>query len=171
MDCLAKAAQLLAARPHFRAELAAKLTRRGFPGAEIAAALDRLAEHGYLDDTRTAVDFIAHRRQRGGEGLLRLRAELVRRGAPADAVEAALAGLDAEDDLAAALAAAERWAGGKTGSARRDDAAALARHLARKGFSRRAIVAALKARPGDSARLDQEWDEELAAGDEGFEPE
>lgn len=159
MDCYAKAAQLLAGRPHFRAELAAKLARRGFPADEIAAALDRLTEQGYLDDTKTAADFIAHRRERGGEGRLRLRAELVRRGAPAAAIDEALAGLDDEDDLAAARAAAARWTRGA-----RKDPAALARHLARKGFSRRAILAVLNEGPEGSADFAPE-------GDEGFEPE
>jgi regulatory protein len=148
MDCFGKAAQLLASRPHFRAELAAKLRQRDFPDDEIAAALDRLEAQGYLDDRKTAADFIAHRRERGGEGKLRLRAELARRGAPSDAIDDALAGLGEEDDQAAAREAAERWrrrkAGEKAGGSRPEDSASLARHLARKGFSQRAIVAVLK---------------------------
>jgi regulatory protein len=143
VDSYLKAARLLAGRPHFRAELAAKLRQRGIPEEEIAAALDRLTAEGYLDDTRAAADFVAHRRERGGEGKLRLRAELVRRGAAAEAIDAALADLGEEDDLAAAEAAAERWRR-SAGSARREDPSALARHLARKGFSSRAIVAVLK---------------------------
>ena len=158
MNCYQKAAQLLAGRPHFRAELAAKLAQRSFPADEIAAALGRLEEQGYVDDSKTAADFIAHRRERRGEGRLRLRAELVRRGAPAEAVDEALAGLDDEDDLAAARAAAARRAG--------DDPAALARHLTRKGFTRRAIVAVLNEGPEGSAGLIPEGDE-----GEGFEPE
>jgi regulatory protein len=139
-----KAAQLLASRPHFRAELAAKLRQRDFPDDEIAAALDRLEAQGYLDDKKTAAGFIAHRRERGGEGKLRLRAELVRRGAAAEAIDEALAGLGEEDDQAAAGEAAERWRRQKAGGLRPEDPIALARHLARKGFSRRAIVAVSK---------------------------
>jgi regulatory protein len=170
VDCFTKAAQLLAGRPHFRAELAAKLAKRGFPADEITAALDRLTEQSYLDDTKAAADFVAHRRERGGEGRLRLRAELVRRGAAAAAIDAALAGLDDEDDLEAARAAAARWDRGA-----RKDPAALARHLARKGFSSRAIVAVLKEGPGGSASLDEgvepEAPDEETSFDEGFEPE
>ena len=147
--CHDKAVQLLAARPHFRAELARKLAQRGFPPEEVDEALDRLTGQGYLDDRRTARDFVAHRQERSGEGRLRLRAELERRGAPEEAVEAALAELVPEDDLPAAREAAQRWQG--RGS-RRDDPAALARHLERKGYSRRAIFAVLKERHG----LDQE---------------
>ena len=67
-----------------------------------------------------------------------LRAELIKRGAPDDAVEAALAELTAEDDMAAARDAAESWR--RKGGL---DPRALARHLERKGFSRRAIVSVL----------------------------
>jgi regulatory protein len=148
-SCHDKAAQLLAARPHFRRELAAKLEQRGFPAGEIAASLDRLSEQGYLDDRAVARGFVESRLSRG-EGRARLRAELLRRGAPEEAAEQALAELTAEDDLPAAREAAERWRrrGGR-------DPRALARHLDRKGFSRRAIVAVLSAE-ADGLEIDDE---------------
>jgi len=130
-----QAVRLLAPRPHFRAELSAKLAQRGYPAEEIGPALDRLAAEGYLDDVRTARDFVAHRLERQSEGHLRLKAELIRRGASEEAVAAALAEVP-EDDLEAAGEAAQKWA-----RSHRHDPAALARHLARKGFSRRAIFA------------------------------
>jgi regulatory protein len=133
-----KALDLLAGRPHFRRQLADKLARRGFPEEEVAAALDRLTAEGYLDDRKTALDFAAHRLERGGEGRRRLEAELARRGAPPETIEEAVAGLSFEDDLAAAREAAERWA--RRGGT---DPRSLARHLDRKGFSRRAIFALL----------------------------
>jgi regulatory protein len=133
-----KALQLLAARAHFRRELERKLAQRGFPPEEIEAALARLAEGRYLDDRATARVFVESRQGRGNEGRARLRAELLKRGAPDDAVEAALAELTPDDDLPAAREAAETWRrrGGQ-------DPRALARHLERKGYSRRAIVAVL----------------------------
>jgi regulatory protein len=130
-----KAAQLLASRPHFRRELALKLVSRQFPEDEIEAALDRLTAEGYLDDRAAAEGFITSRLSRGAEGRLRLAAELSRRGAPSEVAEAALAALLPADDLPAAREAAARWESRGGG-----DPAALARHLARKGFSRRAIV-------------------------------
>jgi regulatory protein len=138
-SCYDKAAELLAARPHFRQELAAKLVQRGYPSEDIEQALDRLQSRGYLDDRAAARGFVESRLARG-EGRQRLRAELLRRGAPEDVAEETLAELTPEDDLPAARAAAERWArqGGR-------DPRALARHLERKGFSRRAIVAVLNA--------------------------
>ena len=131
--------QLLGSRPHFRRELQVKLAQRKFPPEEIEEALDRLAGQGYLDDRKTAVAFVEHRLEHKAEGRLRLRAELEKRGAPADAVEEALATVP-EDDLEPTREAAERWQRLHP----RGKPAALAQHLARKGFSRRAIFAVLK---------------------------
>lgn len=139
MSAYQKAVQLLGSRPHFRRELQAKLAQRGFPAEEIEEALDRLAAQGYLDDSKTAAGFVEQRLSRNSEGRVRLRAELEKRGAPAEAIEDALAALP-EDDLEPAREAAERWARLHP----RGEPAALARHLARKGFSRRAIFALLK---------------------------
>ncbi len=142
--CYDKAVQLLGSRPHFRRELQAKLAQRGFPTDETDAVLDRLTAQGYLDDRKTALAFVEKRLERGAEGKLRLRAELEKRGAPSEAVSEALAALAPDDDRAPAREAAERWFRLHP----RGEAAALARHLARKGFTRRAIVAALNERPG-----------------------
>jgi SOS response regulatory protein OraA/RecX len=132
--------QLLAVRPHFRRELGRKLATRGFPAEEIEAALDRLVGLRYLDDAKAAADFVAHRQGRN-EGRHRLQAELQRRGADPEAIAQALADLP-DDDLPQAREAARQWtarrsAGGKNA------AAALARHLERRGFTRRAIFAVL----------------------------
>ncbi|MES1241499.1 MAG: regulatory protein RecX [Acidobacteriota bacterium] len=142
--CYDKAVQLLGSRPHFRRELEAKLAQRGFPAEEIGEALDRLANHGYLDDAKTAAGFVEQRLGRSSEGRLRLKAELEKRGAPPEAVESALAGLP-DDDLGPARDAAERWARLHP----RGKGTSLAQHLARKGFSRRAIFAVLTERRED----------------------
>jgi regulatory protein len=139
-----KAVQLLALRPHFRREVEGKLARRGYPPEEIEAALGRLSEQGYLKEEETARAFVEGRLARGAEGRGRLKAELVKRGAESGAIESALAELAPEDDLPSAREAAAKWArGGKS------DLQALARHLQRKGFSPRAIVAILKERPNE----------------------
>ena len=139
MTCYQKAVQLLGSRPHFRRELQAKLAQRKFPSEEIEETLDRLTGQGYLDDRKTAVAFVEHRLEHKAEGRLRLRAELEKRGAPADAIEEALAAVP-EDDAEPTREAAERWRRLHP----RGKPAALAQHLARKGFSRRAIFAVLK---------------------------
>lgn len=141
--CYDQAVRLLARRGHFRRELMAKLVGRGHPETEVAAALDRLGREGYLDDLRTAREFIAQRLRRGPEGRNRLLAELVRRGVEGETAERALADQLPEDDREAARAAAERWRERGGG-----DPGALARHLARKGFSQRAILAAVREAAG-----------------------
>ena len=138
-----KAVELLGLRPHFRRELQAKLAQRKFPPEEIEEALDRLAGQGYLDDRKTAAAFVEHRLEHKAEGRLRLRAELEKRGAQAEAVEEALAAVP-EDDLEPAREAAERWRRLHPRGEPAVLAQRLARHLARKGFSRRAIFAVLK---------------------------
>lgn len=157
-SCYNKAVQLLGSRPHFRRELQVKLVQRGFSGEEIEETLDRLVGQGYVDDRKTAVSFVEQRLEHNHEGRLRLRAELEKRGAAPDAVEAALASIS-EDDLEPAREAAERWTrlhprGEPASLARR-----LAQHLARKGFSRRAIFAVLSRKPGEEG-LDLEGIEE-----------
>jgi regulatory protein len=143
-SCYDKAVQFLGSRPHFRRELQAKLAKRGFPPGEIEEALDRLTGHGYLDDTKTAHSFVEQRLGRSSEGRLRLKAELEKRGAAPEAIASALAGLP-DDDLAPTREAAERWARLHP----RGKGASLAQHLARKGFSRRAIFAVLTERRED----------------------
>ncbi len=138
MNSYDKASDLLARRSHFRAELANKLRQRGYGEDEIESALDRLTEHGYLDDERTAREFARSRLARGPIGRRRLRAELQRRGVPDAAVEAGLEELP-DDEAAAVREAAERYL---TRSGKRNRAA-LGRHLERKGFARHAIFAIL----------------------------
>ena len=134
--------ELLGARPHFRAELQAKLGQRRFAPEEIEAALDRLAAQGYLDDRATARRFVQARSEGRGEGRHRLRGELLKRGVAPGLADEVLAELLPEDDRAAAAEAAARFL--RSGRKSPD---ALARHLARKGFSRRAIVALLRELP------------------------
>jgi regulatory protein len=138
-SCYDKAVELLARRPHFRRQLEEKLRRREYGDEEIAATLNRLETQGYLDDVRLAKEVASQRGERAGEGARRVRSELLRRGAPEAAVDEALAESFAADDTEAAAAAARSWRerGGK-------QTAALARHLDRKGFSRRAILSVLR---------------------------
>ena len=145
-----KAAELLARRPHFRAQLAAKLAARGYPGDETAAALERLTELGYVDDRRTARDFVAARQARGPVGRRRLAAELVRHGAPAEVVDEALAELPPGDELTTVRAAAERWTARASRPGKPADPRALARHLGRLGFGSGAIWEVLRERAADA---------------------
>ena len=134
---LAKAADLLARRDHFRAELARKLTQRGFPDEVVGVAIDRLAELGYLDDAAAARRWAAVAVERKGFGPRRLLAELTRRGVAEEDARGAAAGAFPEGEPAAARRAAARCR-------RPDDRAAVARHLERKGFSSGVIIEILE---------------------------
>jgi len=134
-----RALRLLELRPHFAREVERKLERAGYEATEIETAVRRLAELGYLDDAAHAKSHAATLGDRKGYGTTRIRAELVRRGASSDSIAAALAGGGGEADLVRAREAAAKWL--RRGS---KDRAALARHLGRRGFDRRAIFTVLK---------------------------
>lgn len=139
IDCYTKAQQLLARRPHFRRELAAKLASREYSAAEIDTAIARLAEQGYLDDLENALEMARGPLRRKGYGPRRLRHELERRGAPEEVVDEVLAAALAEGEEAPARQAADRWL-----SRGRRDRQALARHLDRKGYSKGVILRVLE---------------------------
>ncbi|HEX9798591.1 MAG TPA: RecX family transcriptional regulator [Thermoanaerobaculia bacterium] len=122
---------MLGQRPHFRDELARKLLEKGHPASEVEAALERAAELGYLDDAVLAREEAARLGARKGLGRAGVVAELRRKGAARAAVAAVAAGGTAEEERARAQAVAVRWL-----RSHRADAAALARHLERKGYAR-----------------------------------
>jgi regulatory protein len=76
----------LARREHSRAEVVAKLTRKGCTAkiaAEVAAAL---AAEDYLSDERLA-EVVARSRRRRGYGPMRIRKELEQKGLADEAIE------------------------------------------------------------------------------------
>jgi regulatory protein len=97
---MSAALRLLAQRPHATAELDAKLRRRGFPEAAVAAVLQRLAELGLLDDLAFARALVEQRS--ASRGPVAIAAELSRRGVAREVAEAALAELDPDRQLATA---------------------------------------------------------------------
>ena len=137
-SCFERAVDLVARRAHLRRELERKLTARGFDGDEVAAALDRLHELGYLDDRQTARDLASFRMRRRHDGPLKVQAELRRRGADADLAEQVVRELLPDGDRQAARREAERWL-----ARGRREAPALARHLSRKGYTAGSIGALL----------------------------
>jgi SOS response regulatory protein OraA/RecX len=86
------ALRALSAADRSRAELDARLERRGFDDAERQQALDELERLGYLDDERTA-GLRAERLADRGYGDAYIRADLEQRGLP---TEEALAAIEPE---------------------------------------------------------------------------
>ncbi|GHE22283.1 regulatory protein RecX [Halomonas urumqiensis] len=91
------AIRLLAQREYSRAELATRLNARGHEAADIAACLDALAELDLQSDTRFAESFVRSRVLRG-QGPLKIRGELARRGIDNEQVRATMATASLEVD-------------------------------------------------------------------------
>ncbi|MGV0627408.1 recombination regulator RecX [Mycolicibacter minnesotensis] len=88
--------RLLTARARTRAELAAQLTKRGYPDGVTDRVLDRLTTAGLIDDTDFAEQWVRSRRERAGKGRKALAAELRTKGVDEDVIAGALEGIDAD---------------------------------------------------------------------------
>ncbi len=129
-DPIDVAARALRHRDRSRAQVSERLARAGVGDEQRENALDTLARVGYVDDARFAANRAATLAARG-LGDEAIRHDLDGSGVPAEAADAALAGL--EPEAARARAIAERT--GRT--------AKTAAQLARKGFSEESIEAAV----------------------------
>lgn len=125
------AARLLRHGDRSRVELEQRLARHGIELDAVEAALETLERVGVLDEVRTA-ELRAARLAERGYGNAYIRAELERRGLPADG---ALAELEPEEERAARLVA-ERGVNVST-----------AAWLTRRGFGEDAVEAAVASRP------------------------
>ncbi len=98
------ALRCLAQRRLTEAQLWAKLEAKGFPDAEIAAAIGTCKRDGYLDDGVFAALYVEGPRKAVGDA--RLVAELVKRGIDRDVAQRAVAGAPSKQSerLAAAYA-------------------------------------------------------------------
>jgi regulatory protein len=95
------AVRLLGVRSHSTVELGRKLNRRGFDAETVSGTLERLAGHGYLDDAQFAAALVGRRnRNRGSTAIA---AELTSKGVDRHLVQAAVAGLDPEVEIEAAV--------------------------------------------------------------------
>jgi regulatory protein len=101
------AGDLLARHAWTRADLAARLRRRGAASDVATAVIADLTRRGYLDDAAFAARWVETRAARG-YGAARLRAELRARGVAPPLIDAALDGLLRDDTLEAARALARR---------------------------------------------------------------
>ncbi|MGH8085581.1 MAG: recombination regulator RecX [Lysobacter sp.] len=84
-----RALTLLVRREHSRQELTRKLVTRGLDPVEVEAAVAKLADAGWQDDTRFA-ESLVRSRVNGGYGPIHIRAELGTHGLDSDTVAAAL---------------------------------------------------------------------------------
>ncbi|MCE8020827.1 regulatory protein RecX [Halomonas sp. MCCC 1A11036] len=92
------AIRLLARREYSRAELAQRLSARIHSPEAIDDCLDALAEAGLQSDARFAESFLRSRVTRG-QGQLKIRAELERRGVERTLIAAVLAEVEQESEI------------------------------------------------------------------------
>jgi regulatory protein len=128
------AGDLLALRAWTRAELTARLRRRGAPIDVATTVVDDLVERGYVDDAAFARHWVTTRAARG-YGATRLRAELRARGVAATLVDAALAALDRNSQLDEARRLVRRRLPSLTRAAPEKAASRLRDYLLRRGFA------------------------------------
>lgn len=158
-SCREKAMDLLSRRSHFRRELESKLAQRGYEDDEVRATVDRLEEQGFVDDDRTAAEFVEGRLRRGPVGPRKLIADLQRRGVEGEAARTAVDEAFPDGDLDLAREAAERKLARSVGEPgapldadeRHRLLSQVARHLERKGFAGSSV-----------GRVVSEWRDRLA---------
>jgi regulatory protein len=88
--------RLLTARARTRAQLAAQLTKRGYPDEICGRVLDRLTEVGLVDDQDFAEQWVRSRHLNAGKGKRALAAELRTKGVDDEVIAEALDEIDAD---------------------------------------------------------------------------
>jgi len=124
------AIRLLARREYAAAELLTRLVARGHEPAVAEAAIARLAEEGLQSDARFVEHFVRSRIQRG-QGPVKVRAELGRRGVDGELIGTALGDADCDWHALACEVLAKRFDGPGDGPRER---ARRQRFLAGRGF-------------------------------------
>lgn len=94
--------RLLTVRARTRAELAEKLTTKGFPDAVVDSVLGRLADVGLVDDEDFAEQWVRSRQVNAGKGKRALATELRTKGVDDEVISAALADIDPDSERARA---------------------------------------------------------------------
>ena len=143
--------RLLTDRARSRAELATKLTDKGFDADVIAGVLDRLTEVGLVDDTAFAEQWVHSRHTYSGRGKRALATELRRKGIDDTTSRDALSSISADDerDRAADLVRKKLSRTTPGDVADRDDRDRVTRRLvgmlARRGYPASTAFAVVKA--------------------------
>jgi len=161
----------LTAAPRTRAQLADTLRRRGVPDEAAAVVLARFAEVGLIDDAMFASAWVESRHYGRGLGRRALAAELNQRGVDRGDIQAAVAQLSPETELATAQALVQRRLASTAGQPAAVRIRRLAAMLARKGYppglAYRVVREALEQEGQDQAAGidDEAFEAELADGE------
>lgn len=125
----------LAAQARTRHELAKALASKEVPEDVADAVLDRMEAVGLVDDEAFARDWVESRQQRRHLSRSALRRELQTKGIDRDQIDEAVSGVEADDEVEAALALATKRFRTMQGLERDVQYRRLAGALARRGFS------------------------------------
>src|SRR6202007_1257084 len=117
----------------WRAALGRRLSRLGYAEGAIAAALERAAANGYLDDHQLAASLV--QRRAGSRGHALIGQELRAKGIEDDAAGAALKALDPEAEAERALALGRHLLEGRPPENPEQLRAIVGPRLSRRGFS------------------------------------
>lgn len=145
MSLKARALKYLSAREHSRLELARKLARHAQEGDDVDALLDALQAANLLSEQRFSESLVRRRAERFGNS--RILSELQSHGIDAEAVASVRAALS-DDEPARAKAVWARKFGEIPADA--TERARQMRFLQQRGFSTRAIRAALRGSDDES---------------------
>ncbi|WP_245650665.1 recombination regulator RecX [Nocardia harenae] len=127
--------RLLAVRARSRAELAQRLSAKGFDAEVTAAAVERLVEVGLVDDAAFAEQWVRSRHTFSGKGRAALAQELRRKGVAPETAAAALDGISGDDERERAAELVRRKVRSLPASVDRDTALRrLSGMLARRGY-------------------------------------
>jgi regulatory protein len=127
--------RMLTAAPRTRAQLATALRRRGVPEAVAEAVLGRFAEVKLIDDATFASAWVESRHYGRGLSGRALAAELRDRGVASGDIQAAVARLDPEQEVATARALVASRLAATRGQPTTARVRRLIGVLARKGYS------------------------------------
>lgn len=142
---------LLAVRARSRAELEKRLGEKGFRLEVTAAALDRLAEVGLVDDGSFAEQWVHERHTYSGRGKKALHRELREKGVAPDAAENALAIVTDDAERARATDLVRRKLATLSRDLDRDKAVRrLVGMLARRGYDQSTAFAVVTAELADA---------------------
>lgn len=83
----------------FASEIEALLTAKGFDGDAVEQVISHLSRRRMIDDRRTIQNLVEQGSGKRATGKEKLRADLLKRGAPENLVDECLAGLSDEDEL------------------------------------------------------------------------
>lgn len=158
----------LAVRPRTRAELATALRQRGIADEVANEVLERYGEVGIIDDSAFARAWVSSRHYGRGLASRALANELRQKGVDAEAVGAALADLDPDNEEATARAMVDRKLRTDRGGPPEAQLRRLVGMLARKGYPPGLAVKVVRDALADRAAANESDHREADEAPEGL---